>query len=375
MSWRASWTSARSSTSRMRSASSGVSDANRSASTTSVGVGTGRLPIRYRGLAFDDDLAEELRLLRLDPTQADQLEHREKRHDDLGAPSITRRERREKQRPGVAENRENHRHPLEHRRRVRLDLARSLPPLVLDQPSQCPLEQVHAEILERHLLGRRQRATRTAPDQALLGLPRGEPLAPRLDPRVLAKARLELEAQRQTILVELLILHLVGWHQELRFEVDQRRGDDQIRAGRFEVPEFHRLEVSEVLVGDGAHREGRQIDLVRAAEVQKQVEGALEAPHAKREVTRGGENVRFVDTHGVRRTAARTSAIVAWATLRARREPSCRISTILAGFSAKPSRRPRTRASGGGKCFGRPALPSGHPTPPGPPPGAGPPPP
>src|SRR6266545_2511022 len=171
---RASWTSARSSTSRMRSASSGVSDANRSASTTSVGVGTGGLPIRYRRLAFDHNLSEELRLLRLDPTQADQLEHREKRHHDLGAPPITRRERREEQRPGVAENRENHRHPLEHRRRVRLDLARALPPLVLDEPSQGPLEQVHTEILERHLLGRRQRAPRTAPDQALLGLPREE---------------------------------------------------------------------------------------------------------------------------------------------------------------------------------------------------------
>src|SRR2546422_6535165 len=128
MSRRASWTSARSSTSRMRSASSGVSDANRSASTTSVGVGTGRLPIRYRRLAFDDNLSEELRLLRLDPTQADQLEHREKRHHDLGALPITRRERREEQRPGVAENRENHRHPLEHRRRVRLDLPRAPPP-------------------------------------------------------------------------------------------------------------------------------------------------------------------------------------------------------------------------------------------------------
>src|SRR5512145_1111497 len=97
MSRPASWTSGRSSTSRMRSASSGVSDANRSASTTSVGVGTSGLPIRYGRLAFDDDLPEELRLLRLDPPEPDQLEDGEKRHHDLGAPPVTRGQRREEQ--------------------------------------------------------------------------------------------------------------------------------------------------------------------------------------------------------------------------------------------------------------------------------------
>src|SRR5207249_4205798 len=63
-----------------------------SASTTSVGVGTSWLSIGYRGLAFDDDLSEELRLLRLDATQADQLEHRQERHHDLGAAAIARRQ-------------------------------------------------------------------------------------------------------------------------------------------------------------------------------------------------------------------------------------------------------------------------------------------
>src|SRR5213593_4968857 len=98
----------------MRSASSGVSDANSSASTTSVGVGTGWLSIRYRGLssghrglAFDDDLPEELGLLRLDATQADQLEHRQERHHDLGAPGIVRDQGADEQRPCVAEHRED----------------------------------------------------------------------------------------------------------------------------------------------------------------------------------------------------------------------------------------------------------------------------
>src|SRR5262249_38878728 len=151
---RASRTSPRSSTSLMRSASSGVSDANSSASTTSVGVGTSWLPVRYRGfgaryrgLAFDHDLSEQLGLLRLDAPEADQLEHREQGHDELRAPAITRGQGRKEQGPGVAQDREDHRHPLDHGRRIRLDLPRPLPRLLLDQPSQGALDQVHAEIL------------------------------------------------------------------------------------------------------------------------------------------------------------------------------------------------------------------------------------
>src|SRR5438093_447228 len=218
----------------MRSASSGVSDAKRSASTTSVGVGTAWLPIGYRGLAFDNDLPEKLRLLRLDPTQA----------------------------------------------------------------------------------------------------------------------------QREAVLVELLVLRLVRRHQELGLEVDQRRGHDEIGARGLEIAKLHRLEVREVLIGDGAHRQRRQIDLVGAAEMQEEIEGPLEGPHAKREVTRG-----HVSTHGVRCTAARTSSIVACATLRARRDPSCRISTIRAGFSAKTCRRSRTAASGGSMCLSSTSLQSRHPIP------------
>src|SRR5262249_30130972 len=167
-------TSPRSTTSLMRSASSGVSDANSSASTTSVGVGTSWLPVRYRGLcaryrglAFDHDLSEELGLLCLDAPQADELEHGEQGHDDLGAPAIARGQGREEQGPGVAQDREDHRHPLDHRRRVRLDLPWTLPRLLLDQPSQGTLDEVHAQILERHFLGRRQGAARTAPDERL----------------------------------------------------------------------------------------------------------------------------------------------------------------------------------------------------------------
>src|SRR2546426_7457556 len=276
MSRRASPTSPRSSTSLMRSASSGVSDANSRASTTSVGVGTSWLSIGYRGLAFDDDLSEELRLLRLDAAQADQLEHRQERHHDLGAAAIARRQRREEQRPGVAEHRQDHRHPLEHRRRVRLDLPRALPSLLLDQAPQGPFEQMHAEILERHLFGRWQRAARTTPDEPLRGLSRREPLAERLDARVFAQPRLELEPEGQSVLVELLVLRLVGWHQELRLQIDQGRGHHEGRPRRFQVAEFHRLEVTEVLVSDRAYRQGGEIDLARAAEMQEQIEGPFE---------------------------------------------------------------------------------------------------
>src|SRR5207245_8277395 len=217
--------------------------------------------------------------------------------------------------------------------------------------------------LERRLLGRRQRAARTTPDEPLRGLSRREPLAERLDARVFAQPRLELEPEGQSVLVELLVLRLVGWHQELRLQIDQGRGHHEVRPRRFEVAEFHRLEVSEVLVGDRADRQGGQIDLARAAEVQEQIEGPLEASDPKRGGARGVGDVGFVGAHGARRSAARTPSIVAWATLRARREPSCRISTIAAGFSANFCRRSRIALRGGSMCLSSTSLQSRQPIP------------
>src|SRR6059058_1222911 len=101
----------------MRSGSSGVSDAKSRASKTSAGSG-----MRLSRLGFDDDLAEELGLLGADPPEADQLQHGEQGDDDLGAPSLAADERREQERPRVAEQRQDLGHPLENRGRVRLDL-------------------------------------------------------------------------------------------------------------------------------------------------------------------------------------------------------------------------------------------------------------
>src|ERR671937_543548 len=129
----------------MRPSSSGTSDANSSASTTSMGFGTGGLRARsldavrgqrrgeVRGLGFEHDLAEQLALLRSDAALPHELEHREQRHHDVGA-----------------------------------------------------LAQVRAQVLERNVLGGWQLAGGPAPDPRLLGLARAEPGAERLDARVFA---------------------------------------------------------------------------------------------------------------------------------------------------------------------------------------------
>src|SRR5882672_6320632 len=124
----------RSRTSRMRSASSGASDANSRASTTSTGLGTRCLPVgRYLGLAFDDDLSKELRLLRLDAALAHELQHREQRHHDVRALALAARERGEQERPRVAQHRQDLGHALEHGGRVGLDVARAVATLLLDE--------------------------------------------------------------------------------------------------------------------------------------------------------------------------------------------------------------------------------------------------
>src|SRR2546427_951260 len=177
----------------MRSGSSGVSDAKSRASKTSAGSG-----MRLSRLGFDDDLAEELGLLGADPPEADQLQHGEQGDDDLGALSLAADERREQERPRVAEQRQDLGHPLENRGRVRLDLAGARAELLLAEPADRPLQQVNREGLERDLLHRRQGARRPAPDKRLLGFPRAEPRAERLHVRVRARSEehtAELQSQ------------------------------------------------------------------------------------------------------------------------------------------------------------------------------------
>src|SRR2546427_87464 len=212
-------------------------------------------------------------------------------------------------------------------------------------------------------LHRRQGARRPAPDKRLLGFPRAEPRAERLHVRVRAEALLELESERLALLVQHLGVARVRRHEQLGLEVDERRGHDQVRAGGLEVTELDRLEVGHVLVGDGAYGQPRQVDLVGAAEVQQQVERALEVTHAEREVPGRFEGVRRVRRHGVRVTAARTSSIVACATFRARREPSWRMSTITSGLSANFWRRSRIASSLGTRWRSSTSLQSRQPIP------------
>ena len=75
--------------------------------------------------------------------------------------------------------------------------------LLLDEPLQRALEEVHREVLERDVLGRRQLGGGAAVDQRLLGLALGEPGAERLDARVLAQPLLQLALEHLPFVVEL----------------------------------------------------------------------------------------------------------------------------------------------------------------------------
>src|SRR3989441_2359939 len=355
----------------MRSASRGVSEAKSRASTTSVGVGNGGPSLKV-GIgserdvvprtifaALDDDVAEQLGLLRTDAAEPHQLEHGQQRDDDLGPSPLAARERGEQQRPGIAQNRQDLRHALQQRHRLGLHLARASTRLLADEALDRPLELMDGQVLERHVVGRWELAARAAPDEGLLGFLLGQPRPEGLDPRVLAQTLLQLVAECLALLVELLVV-LVGRDEKLRLEVDQRRCHDQIGAGGLEILELQRLEVSQVLIGDGADGQRGEIDLVGAAEVQQQVERALELPDAKREEIAARTLARRRG-HGVSGTTRRTSSIVASATLRARIEPVLRTSTIRSGFSANAWRRSRIGASAGSRCLRSTSLQSRQP--------------
>src|SRR5713101_223459 len=213
----------RSSTSWIREASTGVSEAKSSASTTSMISGIQGLPRfgswfvfrllleRARGLPhadrvpLDDDLAEQLGLPRPRLAQPDELQQREQRHHPLGPQALGARDRREEQRPGAAQELEHLAHALEHRERVGLDLPRHPALLVLDEPLHRALEEMHREILERDVLGRRQLGGGAAEDEGLLRLALGQPGAERLDPGVLVQPLLQLALERLPFLVQHLV--------------------------------------------------------------------------------------------------------------------------------------------------------------------------
>src|SRR6266536_3038824 len=226
-----------SSTSWMRSASMGASEANSRASSTSTASLICPLPIRPpivrhggpRGLAhaqrvlLDGDLSEGLPLAGADLAQAHELQQGQQGDDPLRPDALTAGHRGEEQRPGVAQQRQDLVHALQHRERVGLDLARGLTLLLLDQALQRALEQVHREVLERDVLGRRQLAAGAAEEERLLGLAQGEPGAHGLDPRVLPEPLRELLPQDLALLVERLGSVVgTGGQQQLGLQVDQR---------------------------------------------------------------------------------------------------------------------------------------------------------
>src|SRR5206468_5001811 len=185
-------------------------------------------------------------------------------------------------------------------------------------------------------------------------------------PRILAEPIFQLLLERQRLVVEQLADRVVvRRHQQLRLEIDQRGRHDEVRAGRLEVLELERLEVRKVLVGDRAHREMGEIDLVRTTEVQKEVERAFELADAEPEAVgrRRGHEGGVFNRHGASLTSDRTSAIVSCATTRARCDPSWMISTMWSGFSAKACRRSRMGPSDASMCSRSTSLQSRHPMP------------
>ncbi len=68
----------------------------------------------------------------------------------------------------------------------------------------------------------------------------------------------------------------VRWQEHLRLDVGECRRDDEILADHVDVERAHHVEVLEILLGDEAHRDVQDVELVLANQVEQQVERALE---------------------------------------------------------------------------------------------------
>src|SRR5499427_9659044 len=277
-------------TSWMRSASTGVSEAKSKASATSMSSGMGAVSrVRFAfvgggvqgkfrrrlivGTGLDDDVAEELGLMHARLAEPHQLEEGEEGHHPLRAEALGSRDRGEEERPGVAQELDDLAHALEHGEWVGLDLARSLTLLLLDETGHGALEEMDGEILEGHVLGRRELGHRTPVQEGLLRLALPQPRAEGLHTRVLAETLGQLLAHELPFLVKDIrrCVRIYG-KKELGLEIDESGRHHHESAGRLQVLEPHRLEMREVLLGDGAHGQIGEIDFVGAAEVQEEVE-------------------------------------------------------------------------------------------------------
>jgi hypothetical protein len=115
--------------------------------------------------------------------------------------------------------------------------------------------------------------------------------------------------------------------QHLRLDVDEGGRHDDELAGDVEVQLLHHLESLEILLRDERDRDVVDADLVLLDEVQQQIERALERLQLDRERVRRRFEVlvRFGHRYEIF-IASRTRSMVCAATLRARREPSKRMS-------------------------------------------------
>src|SRR5262244_545127 len=369
------------STSWMRSASTGVSEAKSRASATSMSSGMGDVSrVRFGfvgdgaqgklgrrlivGTGLDHDVAEELGLMHARLAEPYQLEQREESDHPLRAQALGPGDRGEEERPRVAQELDDLAHALEHGQRIGLDLARSLTLLLLDETGHGALEEMDGQILQGHVLGRRQLGHRAPVQERLLGFALSEPCAEGLHPRVLAETLGQLLAHELPFLVEDVRRRVrIHGKEELGLEVDESGRHHHERAGRLQVLEPHRLEMREVLLGDGAHGQIGEIDFIGAAEVQEEVERPHEGLDTDGEAVRLGVGDERRSGHGSRFTTARTSPMVFWAKARACCEPAWRISTISRGRAAKRSRRSRISARGGSMCFRSTPLQSRQPMP------------
>src|SRR5215831_1756044 len=365
----------------MRSASTGVSEAKSKASATSMNSGMGAVSrVRFAfvgggvqgkfrrrlivGTGLDDDVAEELGLMHARLAEPHQLEEGEEGDHPFRAQALGASDRGEEERPRVAEELDDLAHALEHGEWVGLDLARSLTLLLLDETGHGALEEMDGQILEGHVLGRRQLGHRTPVQERLLRLALAQPGAEGLHARVLAETLGQLLAHELPFFVESVGRRVrIHGKQELGLEVNQGGRHHHEGARRLEVLELHRLEAGEVLFGDGAHGQVGEIDLVGAAQVQEKIERPHEGLDMDGEALRLGVGDERGRGHGSRFTTARTSPMVFWAKARACCEPAWRISTISRGRAAKRSRRSRISARGGSMCFRSTPLQSRQPMP------------
>ncbi len=379
----------RSSTSWITLGSTGVSEANRSASRTSTGsvmrlassacsAGRSRRLPHAHGVLVDGDLTEELGLPGAHLPQPHQLEQRQERDDPFRPDPLRAGHRREEQRPRVAQrapgSRSSARAPRAGSARPRAGADASAP-----------------------RSGAGARAAGGAPRDPGAGRPRAEaarcrrarrgaPVRPRVWPsqtpsaliRAYSRSRSASSCRSSSPSSSSVSSESSGatGQEQLGLEVDQRGGHHHEGAGRLEILEAHRLEMGQVLVGDRPHREAREVHLVGAAEMQQQVERADEG------LDPDGESARLGGRRHVSRRGPRARPPLCWA-CRSRRElhRGAHLGHGLGGgltralralvedlddlarLLGEALRRSRIAASGGSMCSRRTALQSRHPMP------------